>query len=62
MAVPIAWVWFVFVKFSTYTSSKDTSLSLQSLIEYCETKKKIVIIFRSIVCDLKGSMQAILYV
>ncbi len=30
----------IYVEFSTYTSSKDTHLSLQILIEYYETKRR----------------------
>ncbi len=30
----------IYVEFSTYTSSKDTNLSLQILIEYYETKRR----------------------
>lgn len=39
-------------------SFKDTKLSLQLIIEYCETKEDDFMIFQRIFCNFKGSTQA----
>ncbi len=41
-------------EFSTDTSAKDTNLSLQQLIEYCETKEYVVKIFLCVFRDLNS--------